>query len=103
MGSTLGRRNWKPGITHRLANAIPAEAWWWEHHAVGMFFVRRNRETSQGQGKDAAIYSDILDDNLLQSTLDLGLGLRFIFQQENNLMHSQHNKEVASGSLCECP
>lgn len=64
MGSTLGRRNWKPGITHRLANAIPAEAWWWEHHAVGMFFVRRNRETSQGQGKDAAIYSDILDDNL---------------------------------------
>ena len=28
------------------------EAWWWQHHAVGMFFRGRDWETSQDQGKD---------------------------------------------------
>ena len=26
------------------------EAWWWQHHAVGMFFIGRDWETSQDQG-----------------------------------------------------
>ncbi|KAG2455346.1 TCB1 transposase, partial [Polypterus senegalus] len=36
----------------------------------------------------AAMYRDILDENLLQSTLDLRLGRRFIFQQGNNPKHT---------------
>ena len=28
------------------------EAWWWQHHAVGMFVSGRDWETSQGWGKD---------------------------------------------------
>ena len=28
------------------------EAWWWQHHTVGMFFGGRDRETSQDRGKD---------------------------------------------------
>ena len=28
------------------------EAWWWKHHAVGMFFSIRKWETSQDRGKD---------------------------------------------------
>ncbi|KAK3543137.1 hypothetical protein QTP70_011676 [Hemibagrus guttatus] len=28
------------------------KAWWWQHHAVGMFFSGRNWETSQDGGKD---------------------------------------------------
>ena len=28
------------------------EAWWWQNHAVGMFFRGRDWETSQDQGKD---------------------------------------------------
>ena len=28
------------------------EAWWWPHHAVGMFFSVRDWETSQDRGKD---------------------------------------------------
>jgi hypothetical protein len=28
------------------------EAWWWQHHAMGMFFSRRDWETSQDWGKD---------------------------------------------------
>ncbi|KAG2465704.1 TCB1 transposase, partial [Polypterus senegalus] len=36
----------------------------------------------------AAMYRDILDENLLQSALDLRLGRRFIFQQDNNPKHT---------------
>jgi hypothetical protein len=28
------------------------EAWWWQHHAVGMFFSGSNWETSQDREKD---------------------------------------------------
>ncbi|KAI3360341.1 hypothetical protein L3Q82_014656 [Scortum barcoo] len=78
------------------------EAWWWQHHAVGMFFSGRNWETSQDRGKmNAAMYRDILDENLLQSALDLRLGRRFIFQQDNDPKHTAKiTKEVASGQLC---
>uniref|UniRef100_A0A8C4XBU7 Transposase n=1 Tax=Erpetoichthys calabaricus TaxID=27687 RepID=A0A8C4XBU7_ERPCA len=36
----------------------------------------------------AAMYSDILDENLLQSALDLRLGRWFIFQQDNDPKHT---------------
>ena len=41
------------------------EAWWWQHHAVGMFFSGRDCETS---------LDEVLDEHLLQSTKDLRLG-----------------------------
>ena len=37
---------------------------------------------------NAAMYRDILDENLLQSALDLRLGRRFIFQQDNDHKHT---------------
>ncbi|KAK3572688.1 hypothetical protein QTP86_004135 [Hemibagrus guttatus] len=37
---------------------------------------------------NAAMYRDILDENLLQSILDLRLGRRFIFQQDNDPKHT---------------
>ena len=37
---------------------------------------------------NAAMYRDILDENLLQSSFDLKLGRRFIFQQDNNPKHT---------------
>ncbi|KAI3352059.1 hypothetical protein L3Q82_020874 [Scortum barcoo] len=41
------------------------------------------------EGKmNAAMYRDILDENLLQSALDLRLGRRFIFQQDNDPKHT---------------
>ncbi|KAG2469087.1 TCB1 transposase, partial [Polypterus senegalus] len=36
----------------------------------------------------AAMYRDILDENLLQSSLDLRLGRQFIFQQDNDPKHT---------------
>uniref|UniRef100_A0AAQ4PAV4 Tc1-like transposase DDE domain-containing protein n=1 Tax=Gasterosteus aculeatus aculeatus TaxID=481459 RepID=A0AAQ4PAV4_GASAC len=66
------------------------EARWWQHHAVGMFFSGRNWETIvRIEGKmNAAMYRDILDENMLQSAQDLRLGLRFIFQQDNDPNHT---------------
>ena len=41
------------------------------------------------EGKmNAAMYRDILDENLLQSALDLRQGRRFIFQQDNDPKHT---------------
>jgi hypothetical protein len=40
------------------------EAWWWQHHAVGMFSSSRDWETSQDRGKNEwAKYREILDEN----------------------------------------
>ena len=46
-------------------------------------------------------YRDILDENLLQSTLDLRLGLRFNFQQNNDPKHTAKTmqKWLQDGSL----
>ena len=38
-----------------LGHHPSSEAWWWQHHAVGMFLTGTGRlvwETSQDQGKD---------------------------------------------------
>ncbi len=39
----------KPGTAHHLSNS---EAWWWQHHAVGVFFSCRDRTTGCNRGKD---------------------------------------------------
>ena len=40
--------NNKPHVWHHPYG----EAWWWQHHTVGMFFSCRDWETSQDRGKD---------------------------------------------------
>ncbi|KAI3361553.1 hypothetical protein L3Q82_013688, partial [Scortum barcoo] len=52
------------------------------------------------EGKmNAAMYRDILDENLLQSALDLRLGRWFIFQQDNDPKHTAKiTKEASSTS-----
>jgi hypothetical protein len=41
------------------------------------------------EGKMSGVkYREILDENLLQSFQDLRLGRRFIFQQDNDLKHT---------------
>ncbi|KAG2459228.1 TCB1 transposase, partial [Polypterus senegalus] len=55
----------------------------------GCFSAAKTGRLVRIKGKmTAAVYSDILDENLLQSALDLRLGRRFIFQQVNDPKHT---------------
>ncbi|XP_051553964.1 uncharacterized protein LOC127440906 [Myxocyprinus asiaticus] len=43
----------KPGHRSSPGQYHPySEAWWWQYHAVGMYFSGRNWETNQDRGKD---------------------------------------------------
>ncbi|KAI3360371.1 hypothetical protein L3Q82_002235 [Scortum barcoo] len=82
----------KPGTAHHQANTIPTV----KHGGGGSitllwgcFSVAGTGRLVRIEGKmNAAMYRDILDENLLQSTLDLRLGRRFIFQQDNDPKHT---------------
>ncbi|KAK3556293.1 hypothetical protein QTP70_007047 [Hemibagrus guttatus] len=87
-----GKRHvWRnPCTAHHLANIIltlkhgGGSIMLWE-----CFSAAGTGRLVRVKGKmNAAIYRDILDENLLQSALDLRLGQRFIFQQDNNPKHT---------------
>ena len=61
------------------------EAWWWQHHAVGMFFPCRDWET--GQNWRMALNTGKLRETSLSSR-DFRLGRRFAFQQDNDPKHT---------------
>ncbi|KAK3557494.1 hypothetical protein QTP70_028315, partial [Hemibagrus guttatus] len=80
----------KPGNVHHLANTIPTV----KHGGGsimlwGCFSAAGTGRLVRMEGKmNAAMYRDILDEDLLQSALDLRLGRRFIFQQDNDPKHT---------------
>ncbi|KAG2468153.1 TC1A transposase, partial [Polypterus senegalus] len=80
----------KLGIAHHQANTIPTV----KHGGGsimlwGYFSVAGTGRLVRIKGKMiVAMYRDILDKNLLQSALDLRLGQRFIFQQDNDPKHT---------------
>ena len=65
------------------------EAWWWQHHAVGMFYMAGTGKLVRIDGvMDGAQYREILEGNLFQSSRDLRPGRRFTFQQDNDPKHT---------------
>uniref|UniRef100_A0AAZ3PS66 Transposase Tc1-like domain-containing protein n=1 Tax=Oncorhynchus tshawytscha TaxID=74940 RepID=A0AAZ3PS66_ONCTS len=61
-------------------------------------------ETGQDRVKDErAKYREILDENLLQSAQDLGLGRSFTFQQDNDTKHTANTKHEWLQNVLECP
>ncbi|KAK1801386.1 hypothetical protein P4O66_023067, partial [Electrophorus voltai] len=90
-GLNAKRHVWrKPGTAHNLANTIPTV----KHGGGsimlwGCFLVAGTVRLVRVEGKmNAAMYRDILEENLLQSALDLRLGRRFIFHQDNDPKHT---------------
>ncbi|KAG2468538.1 TCB1 transposase, partial [Polypterus senegalus] len=86
-GVNARRHVWrKPGTAHHQANTIPTVK-----HGGGsiMLWGAGTGRLVRIKGKmTAAMYRDILDENLLQSALDLRLGRRVIFQQDNDPKHT---------------
>ncbi|KAG2455932.1 TCB1 transposase, partial [Polypterus senegalus] len=86
-GVNARRHVWrKPDTAHHQVNTIPTVK-----HGGGIimlwgcFSAAGTGRLVRIKGKmTAAMYRDILDENLLQSALDLRLGRRFIFQQDND-------------------
>ncbi|KAG2459991.1 TCB1 transposase, partial [Polypterus senegalus] len=90
-GVHVRRHVWrKPGTAHHQANTIPTM----KHDGGsimlwGCFSAAGTGRLVRIKGKmTAAMYRDILDENLLQSALGLRLGRRFIFHQDNDPKHT---------------
>ncbi|KAG2456784.1 TCB1 transposase, partial [Polypterus senegalus] len=97
-GVNARRHVWrKPGTAHHQANTIPTV----KHGGGsimlwGCFSAAGTGRLVRIKGKmTAAMYRDILGENLLQSALDLRLGRWFIFQQDNDPRHTANmSKEL---------
>ncbi|KAG2455796.1 TCB1 transposase, partial [Polypterus senegalus] len=90
-GVNARRHVWrKPGTAYHQANTIPTVKHVGDSIMLwGCFSVAGTGRLVRIKRKmTAAMYRDILDENLLQSTLDLRLGRRFIFQQDNDPKHT---------------
>ncbi|KAG2467689.1 TC1A transposase, partial [Polypterus senegalus] len=80
----------KPGTAHHQANTKPIVKHGGDSIMLwGCFSMAGTGRLVRIKGKmTVAMYRDILDENLLQSALDLRLGRRFIFQQDNDPKHT---------------
>jgi hypothetical protein len=80
----------KPGTAHHLTNTIPTVKHGGGSNMLwGCFSGAGTGRIVRIEGKmKGAKYSEILDENLLQSAQDLKLGRRFTFQQDNDPKHT---------------
>ncbi|KAG2462375.1 TC1A transposase, partial [Polypterus senegalus] len=90
-GVNARRHVWRnPGTAHHQANTIPTVKYGGGSIMLwGCFSAAGTGRLVRIKGKmTAAMYRDILHENLLQSALDLRLGRWFIFQQDNDPKHT---------------
>ena len=84
----LGLAQTQHSTSPKLHNPY-CEAWWWQHHVVGMFLISTDWVTCKKEGKmDGAKYRKIREENLLPSATKLKLGRKFTFQDDNDPKHT---------------
>ena len=70
------------------------EAWWWKHHALGVFISGRYWWLVRVEGKlNGAKYRYILIENLVESAEDLRLGRWFTFQRDSDPKHTAKTRQ----------
>lgn len=61
----------------------------WQHHDVGMLFSVGTVHLGKIEEEiKVAIYKEQLQNNMLESSIDLKLGIQVTFQQDNNPKHN---------------
>ena len=93
------RHIWKkPGTIPTLKHSCGSIMLW------RCFSVAGTGKLVRIEGKmNGSKYSEILDENLLQSAQDLRLGQRFTVQQDNDPKHTTKTTGVAPGQVSEWP
>ena len=80
------------------------EAWWWQHHALLMFYMAGTERLVRIEEKmNGTKYREFLDENLLQSAQDLGPVRRFTLQQDNDAKHTAKPMQEWLRQVSECP
>ena len=69
------------------------EAWWWQHHVLGMFLISRVLGTCQDRRENGL--SKILEDNMLTSARKLKLGRKFTFQHDDDPTTTEEWENIA--------
>ena len=77
------------------------EAWWWQQHAVGMFFSGRDWETSQDGGKDEQ--NKVQRDPWWKPAQALRMWQRFSFEQDNDPKHTAKTTQECIRDKSQCP
>ena len=72
------------------------QAWRWQHYVMGLFSSARTGKFVRREGTmDGAKYRRILDENLFEPAMNLKLGRRFTFQEDNDPKHKAKATRVA--------
>ena len=79
------------------------ETWWWQHHAVGMFFSGRDWEPRIEGKMNRAKYREIVNENLLHALRTSDWGEGSPSNRTTTLSTQPRQRRSGFGNVSECP